>query len=196
MPYADKDLLISDYLPEARSTAEKDAVGRILDNVTAFVDSYCKRVAGYFNPSPEEPTVRRVRGEGERFLRLPVHVFGSITEVKTSYGSLIDSANYYESDKNGWLYAEEDGIYPQGAFDLCSQDIWMMGASFKVKARWGYSATPLDLSEAVRLIVVRIWETQRGTLGQVTPSGFVIERLIPPAAKEILDLYKRREFEI
>lgn len=196
MPYADKDLLIADYIPEAKSQSEKDAIGRILDAVSVFVDGYCKRTSGFFNPSPADATVRRVRGEGERFLRLPTHVFGSITEVTTNYGSVINSSAYYESEKNGWLYAEDDGIYPEASFDLCSPDRWADGQTFKVTARWGYAATPLDLSEAVRLIVVRIWETQRGTLGQFTPSGFVIERLIPPAAKEILDRYKRREFEV
>jgi hypothetical protein len=196
MPYADKDQLIADYIPEAKSQAEKDAIGHILAAVGAFVDTYCKRTAGYFNPAAEEATEKRVRGEGERFLRLPVHVFGSVGEVKTSYGSLIDSSNYYESDKNGWLYGENDGLYPQAAFDLCSPDVWTDGAIFKVKARWGYAATPADLVEAVRLTVLRIWETQKGTLGQITPGAFVVERALAPFAKEVLDRYKRREFEI
>jgi hypothetical protein len=57
-------------------------------------------------------------------------------------------------------------------------------------------ATPADLSEAVRQTVVRIWEAQKGVLGEVTPSGFVIERAMPVFAKEVLDRYKARPFEI
>ena len=194
--YADQDQLIADYLPEARKEAEIAAIGRILAAVSAFIDTYCRRPAGYFNPAPTEATIKRVYGEDQKFLRLPVHVFGSVTEVKTNYGSLIDESSYYESEKNGWLYSTGDGLYPEASFDLCSPDIWTDGQIFKVKARWGFAATPLDLSEAVRLTVLRVWETQKGSLGQITPNGFVIERALPPLAKEVLDRYRRREFEI
>ncbi len=195
MPYADKDLLIADYLPSAKSDSEKDAIERILDAASAFADSYCKRLPGYFDPAAAVATEKRVRGEGGRFLRLPVHVAGSVEQV-TFYGNVIEASNYYESDKNGWLYLENNGFGLENTFLEACDNRWLDEAIYKVKAKWGYAETPKDLSEAVRLIVVRIWETQRGTLGQVTPSGFVIERLIPPAAKEILDRYKKREFEI
>jgi hypothetical protein len=196
MAYADKEQLIADYIPDAKSQKETDAIGRILDAVSAFVDSYCKRTAGYFSASPIEPSMKRVRGEGNHFLRLPIHVFGTITQITTNFGSVVDSSAYYESDKNGWLYAEENSLYPETSFDYCSSNVWADGQIFKVTARWGYAETPKDLSEAVRLTVLRIWETQKGTLGQITPGGFVVERAMPPLAKEILDRYKRRQFEI
>lgn len=195
MRYANLENLIADYLPEAKSEKEIAAVGRILDNISSFIDTYCRRPAGFFAPVSEE-NEKRVRGEGKHFLRLPVHQFGTVTQVKTNGGTVISSAAYYESEKNGWLYAEEGSRSPELSFDSCSSNVWEDSAIFKVTAKWGYAATPPDLEEAVRLIVVRIYETQRGSLGQITPSGFVIERLIPPAAKEILDFYKRREFEI
>ncbi|MBS1797456.1 MAG: hypothetical protein JSS81_26775 [Acidobacteria bacterium] len=195
MPYADKDQLISDYIPEAKSNAEKDAIGRILDGVCAFADSYCRRAPGYFNPSPADPSVRRVRGEGMRFLRLPVHVAGSVSLV-TFDGQTIDTADYYESDKNGWLYLENNGFGLERTFFAACENRWIPEGLYKVTARWGYPATPADLEEAVRLTVLRVWETQKGTLGQLMPSGFVVERALPPLAREILDRYKRREFEI
>lgn len=184
MAYADKDLLIADYIPGAKSQAEKDAIERILDSVSTFVDRYCKRAPGYFSPSPNDPSIRRVRGEGQHFLRLPVHLFGSITSVNYE-GTVVDSAIFYESDKNGWLYFEDSRCH-----------CWYPDSVIKVTARWGYAETPKDLAEAVRLIVLRVWETQKGVLGQITPNGFVIERAMPPLAKEILDRYKKRQFEI
>jgi hypothetical protein len=183
--YADKDLLIADYLPEAKSTLEKDAIGRILTSVSAFVDTYCKRTPGFFNPAAANATERRVRGEGSRFLRLPVHVAGSVEQV-TLNGTVINTADYYESEKNGWLYLENNSFIPE----------WCAEIIYKVKASWGYAETPADLQEAVRLTVLRIWETQKGTLGQITPGAFVVERALAPFAKEVLDKYKRREFEI
>lgn len=186
MPYANRDNLIADYLPKSTSVAETAAIERLLDNVSAFVDTYCQRPSGYFNASSVDPAEKPVRGEGEHFLRLPVHIFGSITTVKF-YGTEIDSANYYESDKNGWLYAEAGFI---------EELSWENGGVYAITARWGYLSTPLDIQEAVRETVIRLWESQKGTFGQIAPSGFLIERSTPVFAREVLDKYKRRQFEI
>jgi hypothetical protein len=195
MAYADKDQLIADYLPDAKSTAEKAAIQRILDGVSTFVDTYCDRKPGYFNPAETEPSEKRVRGEGKHFLRLPRHVFGSIEQV-TLYGTVIDSELFYESEKNGWLYYENVGVGLERTFADCSDRRWYEGEAYKVTARWGYAVTPLDLQEAVRQTVTRIWEAQKGVLGDVTPSGFVIERSMPLFAREVFDRYKARPFEI
>lgn len=196
MTYANLEELLADYIPEAKSDAEKDAIERILDSVSAFVDTSCRRSSGYFNPASGTATEKRIRGAGENFLRLPVHVFNSIESV-TLNGTLIESTSYYESEKNGWLYYEDDLFGLEDSFyDDAACRTWRDGRIYKVKAKWGYAATPLDLVEAVRQTVVRIWETQKGTLGQITPNGFVIERAMPPFAKEVLDRYKRRQFEI
>lgn len=190
MAYADLENLLTDYLPEAKSTAERAAVGRILDNVCTFVDSYCRRAPGYFNPASDEPTMRRVRGEGSHFLRLPVHVFGSV-----SVENLLDTA-FYESEKNGWLYFETEEFGNENSFADWENRIWLNDKVYKVTARWGYAATPLDIQEAVRLIVARLYGTQRGTLGQISVEGFLRERLLPSSALAILDNHKKREFEI
>ena len=196
MPYADKEQLIADYIPEATAAEETAAIGRILDNVTEFVDSYCKRPAGYFAPSPEQPSIKRVRGEGMHYLRLPVHVFGSITDIGgESFQSL--SASIYESEKNGWLYFETEEFGNENSFATgydCRR--FIDGFVYKVTARWGYAGIPLPIVEAVRLITARIWATQRGTIGQTTAEGFIQERLIPTAAKDLLKPFIKREFEV
>ena len=201
--YADLDNLLADYLPEATSANDRAAVGRILDNVSAFVDSYCRRAPGYFagveitpvapstEPTFPPATVKQIRGEGRNFLRLPVHVFGT-AEIQ----DFAPAGNYYESDVNGWLYldAPVQNLFDSGDF---YQPRFSDGRIYLVSAVWGYRNTPLDLSEAVRLIVKNIWETQDGVLGQISPAGFVTKPdLIPPDALLILDRYKRREFEI
>ncbi|MEO6588886.1 MAG: hypothetical protein ABIP06_06110 [Pyrinomonadaceae bacterium] len=195
MVYADLDNLISDYLPEAKKASEIAAVSRLLDNVSTFVDSYCRRPVGYFTPL-EADSIKRFQGENTNFLRLPVHVFGSITQI-TVNEVVIDSSFYYESDKNGWLYFEENNpFYSDYFFEYFERNRFLSRSIYKVTARFGYAETPPDLSEAVRQIVVRWYETQKGTLGQITPNGFVIERDMPISAKLILDNYKRGEFEI
>lgn len=169
MRYANLDHLIADYIPEATSPEEINAVERILDAVSEWIDVHCKRASGYFAASEQQASMKRARGEGQNFLRLPVHVFGSIEKVETIYGSVIPPGAYYESEKNGWLYGEDDShysLYPEASFDLCSPTVWADGATFKVTARWGYEATPSPVAEAARLITARIWSVQKGTIGQ------------------------------
>lgn len=207
MRYADLDNLIADYIPEAKSEKDKTAIGRVLDSVSEYVDVHCKRTPGYFGsilvpaqaeggePTQPAPTMQRVRGEGQHFLRLPVHVFGSITEIDgKSFAEL--SASIYESEKNGWLYFESEEFGNENGFASgyeCRR--FADGRVYKVAARWGFAETPKPVAEAVRLITARIWSTQRGTIGQLTPEGFIQERLIPTAAKDLLKPFIKREFE-
>ncbi len=194
--YANIDELIADYISEAKSDKEKAAIGRILDSVSAFVDSYCKRSEGYFAPSANQPSLKRVRGEGMHYLRLPAHVFNSITEMGgESFESL--SASIYESEKNGWLYFETEEFGNENSFSGdydCRR--FTSGKIFKVTARWGYAAVPLPIVEAVRLITARIYAVQKGTIGQTTSEGFIQERLIPAAAKDLLKPFIKRQFEL
>lgn len=214
MRYADLDNLIADYIPEAKSEREKAAVGRILDAMSAFVDSYTKRTPGYFAPvlipapagstSPPSlpvPTAKRIRGEGRNFLRLPQHIFGTAQLQDAGF------VNYYESEKNGWLYRDasnlgalDDGVSVSlnfdGYFDSEYLSSFAFGKTYLVSAVWGYAATPLPVVEAVRLIVARIYSVQKGTIGQITTEGFIHERLIPQAAKDLLQQFIRREYEL
>lgn len=193
--YANLDNLIADYIPEAKSTREVAAVGRILDAASRFVDSYCRRAPDYFAASPTEPSMKRVRGEGMHYLRLPVHVFGSITQIDSETFTAW-SASVYESDKSGWLYFETNGFGNESSFTTgYGYTRWTENHAYKVTARWGYAATPLPIVEAVRLIVARIHSVQRGTIGQVTAEGFINERLIPQAARDLLAGFIKREFE-
>lgn len=196
MSYANKEQLIADYIPEATSEEEIAAIGRILESVEAFVDSYCRRPEGYFAPSPADASMKRVRGEGMHYLRMPVHVFGSITLIDGETFEAL-SASIYESEKNGWLYFETDEFGNENSFSTsfgCRR--FAENRVYKVTARWGYAETPKPVVEAVRLIVARIWQTQRGTIGQTTVEGFIQEKLIPQAAKDFLKPFIKREFEI
>lgn len=193
--YADLENLIADYLPEATKDEEAAALGRLLDNVSAFVDSYCRRNSGYFAPNDAETEIR-VRGEGERFLRLPVHQLGTITEVKYR-GSIVSSSDYYESDKNGWLYLEDDNSLPESTFDFCSNLRWYDGETYRVTLKFGYAETPKVIQEFCRLAVKSIWESQNGTLGQISPEGFALKaQLFPPDLLLMISEFRKREFEI
>ena len=193
--YTDINNLIADYSPGATRTNETAALTRILENVSAFVDSYCRRKSGYFSPNDTETEIR-VRGDGERFLRLPVHQFGTITQI-TWRGEILDPSTYYESDKNGWIYLEDDFVFPDSSFDFSSDRRFYLNETYKVTLKLGYAETPKPIEEFCRLAVKSIWETQRGVLGQISPEGFALKaQLFPPDLLLLIEEFKKREFEI
>lgn len=184
--YADLAQLTADYLPEAQSAAEQAALGRILAAVTVAIDSYTKRPPQYFASAEAQPTARFFTGEGKVYLRLPVHIAGSIDPAEGVDCSGHSITNWVE--RGGWLY-QTSGLGKLGG-------IWQRGVEYTVSARWGYDTTPADITEACRQLVVHYFERQRGTIGQVTPNGFVIDRDMPPTVKTLLAAYRRKEFEV
>lgn len=190
--YASDAELIQDKLPNVKSSDDQETIARLNEAVSAFVDTYTERSSGIFLPASATATARYIRGEGRNYLRLPVHVFGAIS-VAT-----IDSNLYYESEKNGWLYAIDatqstpNSEPPQ----IETVDFWQRGFQYIVTARWGYEETPAEIIEAVKQIVAKWFNVAQGVFGEVTPQGFIIERDAPKSALMLLDKFKRREYEI
>lgn len=192
MAYADLATLLADLLPEVTATDQKNAVGRVLDGASGFIDEYCKRPSGYFNASNVTPTMKRFRGEGFRYLRLPDHVAGSVAVAGYA------GTEWYEAE-NGWLYFKQPNFIADTADEIDEFDfatnLWHRGRLYEVTARWGFAAIPPAITEACRQLTLKLWETQRGILGDLTPSGYVVERAMPLFVRETLNLYRKREFE-
>lgn len=184
--YAVQSELIADYLPEVTSAAELAALVRILAAVTAQIDSYCDRPVQYFAPASSTASARIFRGNNKHYLQIPVHNGLVSTVTGSELGQAVTVESWEET--GGWLYR----VFPNdGPFR-----IWRGDIDYTVTAKWGYAATPLDVAEACRQLVVHYFERQKGTIGQVTPNGFVIERDMPPSVKTLLEPYVRKEFEV
>lgn len=185
--YADQTQLLADYLPEVTAANEIAAVGRILASVTDQIDKYCDRPHQYFAPAAEAASDRIFRGANKVFLQLPVHV-GEVASVNAlELGQTVPDTAWAE--RNGWLYRTL-------TYDNRPFRIWRRDTEYTISARWGFEATPQDIAEACRQLVVHYFERMRGTIGQVTPTGFVIERDMPPSVKTILDRYVTKEYEV
>ncbi len=188
--YVDKDKFLAEKLPTVASDEDKAAIESVLKAASAFFDKATGRAAGFFAVAGAEPSTRRFRGDGTRILRIPRHISGTVAVENVPLSA------WYESTDNGWLYkfstAESQNFLPLSD----GYPVWTLGGLYNVAARWGFAAIPEDVSEAVSQIALRWWQTQQGTLGQITPSGFVIERDVPVSAQSIIDLWTRGEFEI
>lgn len=148
--------------------------------------------AGYYSPA----TVRRYRGAGKNYLQIGRHVAGSVTVEN------VGTELFYEHPENGWLfavdlagqpgsgYASDDHSFAPGYCNL-----FVANALYLVSARWGFVATPDDIVLATKQISQQIWDRGKGIIGQISPTGFVIDRDIPLTARLMLEGWTKREFE-
>ena len=185
--YLDVTNFLATKLPEVKKDAEIEAITSVARAASAYVDQATQRPSGYFQPSPLDPTVRFFRGDGTRILRIPTHIIGTATVEN------VPLASYYENGISGWLYKIDRGTV---SFSSDGFPVWTKGVLYNVAARWGYAGIPDDIKEAVSQIALRWWHTQKGTLSELTPSGFVVERDVPLAARSILENYAKGEFEL
>lgn len=207
--------VIADKMPEllpatggGANAADVTTVTHICEAVTAFIDSYTKRRSGYFSapiysggpPVIEAGTERIYRGEGQKYLRIGVHVPGTVLITKP----VMSAGATYErpDDPHSFLYAKDlfGGTLEDGYFDEIDEEqiknFFRSGWSYTVKAVWKFPATPPDILEAGGEIIKTIWDKGKGVVGEVSPSGFVVERAIPLTAAAMLKPYIRRPFEI
>lgn len=193
--YCTLELVKSLASPET-DIADADTITQVnamIDAVSAWIDTYTDRPANYFGVAADDPTVRRYRGQDKDLLRIGPHVGTAAVTIPLVAASLI------HEDSNGWIRydgldnisGDEDYIstYKTGRF--FEKDV-----TYHVSARWGFVAIPPDIVLACALIVGEIMDRGKGVIGQVSPAGFVIERAMPLAARDILDGRKRKEFEI
>jgi hypothetical protein len=179
--------------PEVDVVSQADEINALINGVSAWIDKYTGFPEQYFSPAADDPSDRRFRGENKPYLRIGRHVGDAAITSPTISPALI------YTDQNGWL-RYNDSITNQGDEDYFSDKrrdtFFSTGTIYIVSARWGFEATPDDIVTACALIVGDLLDRGAGVIGQVSPSGFVIERTMPLAAREILNNNRRREFQI
>lgn len=198
MAYVTKERVKMLAVPELKLDNQDvaEAVDALCVAVSRAIDRFTDRPDGWFEAAGDNPTAtqRRFRGEGKNYLRIPRHV-GTASIVSP----IVADSAVYQNDK-GWI-VYNDGIpgsgngpdyFPENSYCGFFAD----NAIYIVSAVWAFTATPADVEAAAALFVGHIWDRGKGVIGQVTPSGFVIERDMPPTVKTMLDGWKRREGEI
>jgi hypothetical protein len=183
-------------VPEADlvNTEQANRIDALIVAVSKFVDRYCGRPIAYFLGATGTPVaaVRRYRGGGYNFLQIGQH-FGPAVITSPATATSV----YYE-DENGWLQWTQETDNGQSDFYATEYTTGFFGRNvlYLVSATWGFETTPEDVDLATALIVGDIWDRGNGVIGQISPTGFVVEKEIPLQARVLLDQRKRREFEV
>lgn len=189
--YTSKENVKQNIIPEA-NLDDDDTSARIealIDAASAFADKYCDRPDAYFMPNTTAAD-RRYRGEGKNYLRVGRY-HGNLT-----FTSPVVSPTSYYFDSKGWPRWNDQPLQNDSDYFPNDEPFFGSGFLYVVNAKWGFEATPPDIATAVEIIVGKMWDIGKGVMGEISPSGFVIDRAIPPTAAILLDKWKRREFEL
>lgn len=183
-------------VPEIEDVAETStaaALAALIPAASRLIDKFCDRPENYFSAAAADPTERTFRGEGKPYIRVGRYVEADGLEF---ISPIVAASNFYLMP-NGWPRWKD---YPSNDqpdyWPINSDAFFSAGQVYTIAARWGYAATPADITVAAALITGKMHDLGKGVIGEVSPAGFVIERDIPPTARLLLEGHKRREFEI
>lgn len=174
---------------DATAAQLEEMITRASRRIDAYVTD--NTLTGYFAPSPQEPSVRKLRGRDVSFLHLPLHVAGSVTAVTVPEPFQVPEFAY-ENDR--LVCVDQYGIRTRRAR-------FVEGVPYSVTARWGFAAVPGEIEEACLQLVVRTFRAKddgfSGVIGAIKRDGSMIERALPAPVKDILDGQRnkyRRQF--
>lgn len=182
------------------------AASRLFDNLVGVSDDFFAAYAdaGY--------TSKTYYGDGTAYLRLDPYVALNPTDpvaVLDSDGTALDIPEYYE--RNGYLVIRDYGAgvpirgntvfyrspwpsenYP--VYGVATSFIgWAVDQKITVSARWGFSAIPADVQQAVIQLAIHLWRTGDPAFTAISQSG---EPYTPPAipvqVQSIADQYRDR----
>ncbi|HEV2862851.1 MAG TPA: hypothetical protein VGX48_17680 [Pyrinomonadaceae bacterium] len=192
MDYCTKEELVggealTGYLPQATSEDDQAKLAGIITRVSRRIDSYVTdgRAVDFFAPAGAASDLV-VYGDGISTLTLPEFVPGSVEKVTGLHG--VEITDYVERG-TGIQLTDTAGSLARGAY-------FGEGIAYTVKAKWGFGAIPGDINEAALQLTVRTYrssdEAFSGVIGGVRQDGSIIERSLPAAVKEILDVHRRK----
>lgn len=183
--------LITGYLPAVTNDVDKAAFAMMITRASRAIDTRTRRQANAFTPAPDAPTPQVFYGTDSAVLLLPDFVPGSITTVTAPQNfAPAGFAEWQRRDETAGAYrrglhtSTSDGI-------LTAREVWKGGVPFTVTARWGFAATPAEITEAVYQLVRAWWLQQPGNLsapvGDMKP--WQIERGFPKMVDELIAPY-------
>lgn len=188
IPQLTGDATHAGYLPQVSSDADKATLAEQITRVSRRIDAYVTdgQAENFFATSPTEPTDRIVYGDGCSFLSLPEFVPGSVSKITRLSG--VEITDFIERG-SGVQLTDSAGSITRGC-------VFGDGVAYTVTARFGFAATPADITEAALQLTVRTYRSKdeafSGVIGGLRTDGSIIERAMPAAVKEVLDVHRRK----
>lgn len=188
MRYATTDQLRGGYIP-ALSENDATTLDEMLERASRAIDSKTRRHKDAFAPSPEEPSDQLVYGAGQAVLLLPDFIAGSVASVTPGVEGTMPPKWVEFRRRDAADGVLRVGLHTAAASGILTpRVVWMNGAPFTVRARFGFAETPAEVVEATLKLVRAWWRAGTGEISGTTnelQAARAPERGFP---REVLDL--------
>jgi hypothetical protein len=175
------------YAFQYQEDQDRDVFDLLIPRASAIFDTLCGVSPGYFLPrtGSDPATEQTFYGSGGIYLTLPPHVEAIEITMPTGY----TLPTYVEMDGSLFLTDSSGVLVGTGG---CADLTWPRGIAVKVKAKWGYEATPDDVKEAVAELVVAMWRSKDSAfLKQINLENHqTVNAALPPRTRMIIDSYR------
>lgn len=170
-------------LPDAELTA-------LILQASRFFDLVCGVDPEYFEAAGPTATEKTVYGDGTNFLKLPPYVAGTLdTDLSLPDGYTVPTF----IEREGYLVLASNGVDVSAIAPWPSAYGWYAGIPFTITARWGWAATPEDVTMAVIELVINLWrETDPATVKLINLEGQPLREKMPPRVWEIARRYRAK----
>lgn len=193
-----------DTLSPSGQTIVVEAASRLFDNLVGVEE-------GFFDAAPDSGyTTKTLYGDGTAYLKLPPYTVLNPTDPITivdADGTELEVPEYYE--QNGYLvikdyragvpirlntpfYGSPYADYSGPAYGVATSFTgWQVNQKITVSARWGCSAIPADIKQAVIQLAIHLWRTGDPAFQAISQSGEPFTApTIPAQAQAIADKYR------
>ena len=199
---------IIDYGYQVDETDEK-VLKKIAPRAARIFDLFADAAPGHFGKfeaaagAPDGGAVEQVfYGDGSAILRLPPYV-GPLAAGAVTLPPGYSAPEFSErTDRYGNQYlqraatAQAVSLMDEAAWfrGTLQQTGWPAGVPVKVKAKWGFAATPDDVKEAVLELTIAIWRSKDPAFAKVIrlDDKEIISQALPDRTKQIAALYAKR----
>jgi len=156
--------LVTGYLPNVTAAADQAVLSSMITRASRAIDTRTRRPIDAFAPASATPTAAIFHGDNQAVLLLPEFVTGSVASVTAPTDYLPEGHREFRRRevstgalRVGLHTATSDGI-------LTPRVVWTRGVPYTVTARWGFAATPAEITEACLQLVRHWWRQQQGEI--------------------------------
>lgn len=166
---------------------------KMLTRASRAIDAYTRRPENAFAPAADSASEMIVYGADSPVLMLTEFVPASVETVTAPTGYMPEAWREWRR-KEVSTGAARVGLHTAtSAGILTPRVVWQKGVPFTVKARWGFVATPANVTEACLQLVTRWWRAKdegfSGVVGSLGADRSIMERGFPPGVKTLLEPY-------
>lgn len=165
-------------------------VESLIEKASRLFDLVCGVESGHFDPASDTPSDRTFYGNGTQYLKVGQYIPGSLNTTLTLPDGY--TAPDFVEREEYLVITDSNGVISGSHYPTRCHGGWWSGVPIIVSARWGLSATPADVKQAVIKWAADLWRiTDPANQKLLAIEGQPISpQRIPPFVNDVARRYR------